>query len=346
MRLGQGALAPASGYHLRPMSFFAVLLALLIEQVKPLPRSNRVGHVMRAWVSWVARTLDAGRRRHARMVWVVAVLVPTALAALLYLLVRQYSLLLAIALDVALLYLTLGFRQFSHYFTDIRDAIDRGDEAQARAYLAQWQQVEASDLPRTELLRQVLEHALLAAHRHVFGVFFWFVVVSALGLGPAGAVLYRMADFVSRHWTGLQRRHDTELNEHLPALARTLFTAIDLVPSRLTAAGFAVVGNFEEAVNAWRREASGSTQRNEGVILAAAAGAVGVQIGPASMAGDSSDSIDAPDDGLSEPAGARSEPRLLPPQAGHLQSMVGLVWRSVVLWMLLVALLTLANVLG
>ncbi len=346
MRLGQGALAPASGYHLRPMSFFAVLLALLIEQVKPLPRSNRVGHVMRAWVSWVARTLDAGRRRHARMVWVVAVLVPTALAALLYLLVRQYSLLLAIALDVALLYLTLGFRQFSHYFTDIRDAIDRGDEAQARAYLAQWQQVEASDLPRTELLRQVLEHALLAAHRHVFGVFFWFVVVSALGLGPAGAVLYRMADFVSRHWTGLQRRHDTELNEHLPALARTLFTAIDLVPSRLTAAGFAVVGNFEEAVNAWRRQASGSTQRNEGVILAAAAGAVGVQIGPASMAGDSSDSIDAPDDGLSEPAGARSEPRLLPPQAGHLQSMVGLVWRSVVLWMLLVALLTLANVLG
>jgi adenosylcobinamide-phosphate synthase len=37
---------------------------------------------------------------------------------------------------------------------------------------------------------------------------------------------------------------------------------------------------------------------------------------------------------------------LPPPQAGHLQSMVGLVWRSVVLWMLMVALLTLANVLG
>jgi adenosylcobinamide-phosphate synthase len=30
----------------------------------------------------------------------------------------------------------------------------------------------------------------------------------------------------------------------------------------------------------------------------------------------------------------------------HLQSMVGLVWRSVVLWLLTVALLSLANVLG
>jgi len=325
------------------MSFFAVLLALLIEQVKPLPRGSRVGDAMRAWVSWVVRTLDAGQRRHARMVWVVSVLVPTALSALLYLLVREYSLVLAIALDVAVLYLTLGFRQFSHYFTDIRDAMDRGDEAQARTYLAQWQQVDASDLPRTELLRQVLEHALLAAHRHVFGVFFWFVILSALGLGPAGAVLYRMAEFVSRHWLGLQQRQDSELNEHLPALARTLFSGIDHVPSRLTAAGFAVVGNFEEAVNAWRREASGRAQRNEDVILATAAGAVGVQIGPMAMPGAADGS---PDDGLSEPAGARAEARLLPPQAGHLQSMVGLVWRSVVLWMLLVALLTLANVLG
>jgi adenosylcobinamide-phosphate synthase len=54
----------------------------------------------------------------------------------------------------------------------------------------------------------------------------------------------------------------------------------------------------------------------------------------------------AAEDGLSEPASGQPAPRLLPPQAGHLQSMVGLVWRSVVLWMLLVALLTLANVLG
>ena len=36
----------------------------------------------------------------------------------------------------------------------------------------------------------------------------------------------------------------------------------------------------------------------------------------------------------------------LPPVLGHLRSIVGLVWRSVVLWMLLLALLTLANLIG
>ena len=264
------------------------------------------------------------------------------LATLIYLLVREYSLLLAMAFDVALLYLTLGFRQFSHYFTDIRDALDRGDEAQARHHLAQWKDMEVAELPRTELLRQVLEHALLAAHRHVFGVFFWFVLLSALGLGPAGAVLYRMSEFVSRHWLSMRRRELTDVNDHLPDMARQLFVLIDTVPARLTAAGFAVVGNFEEAVNAWRRDASAPEDRNEGVILAAASGAVGVRLGSAVMASATSPA----DDVAADPGAAAQAPQLASPQAGHLQSMVGLVWRSVVLWMLLVALLTLANVLG
>jgi len=34
------------------------------------------------------------------------------------------------------------------------------------------------------------------------------------------------------------------------------------------------------------------------------------------------------------------------PEVGHLRSVVGLVWRSVVVWMLLLALLTLARLLG
>ena len=45
-------------------------------------------------------------------------------------------------------------------------------------------------------------------------------------------------------------------------------------------------------------------------------------------------------------AGAEGSTSGLPPELGHLGSVVGLVWRSVVLWMLLVALLKLANVLG
>ena len=36
----------------------------------------------------------------------------------------------------------------------------------------------------------------------------------------------------------------------------------------------------------------------------------------------------------------------VPPQLAHLRSVVALIWRSVVLWMLLLALLSLANLIG
>jgi adenosylcobinamide-phosphate synthase len=298
-------------------------------------------------VRWTGRNFDAGREHHAVIVWAITVLVPGIVVAFVYWALRHFSVLLALALNVLILYLTLGFRQFSHYFTDIRDALERGDDATARQLLAEWRHLDASELPRTELIRHVIEHSLLAAHRHVFGVFFWFIVCSTIGLGPAGAVLYRMAEFASRYWAFKSRTLDAPTNTRLLALSRQAFTVIDHLPARLTATGFAIVGNFEEAVNAWRRDANLWLHPNEGIILASAAGAVGLQLGGAAAPGITPDRSKTFDAG-SEPdtTGAAGSTSGALPQLGHLQSVVGLVWRSVVLWMLLLALLTLANLVG
>lgn len=327
------------------MSFFAVLFALVLEQLKPLPRDNWVHDSLISWVGWTGRNFDAGRAHHAWVVWLITVIFPALLATAVYHLIAYWSLLLALAFNVAVLYLTLGFRQFSHYFTDIRDALDRADENEARRLLAEWRHLDASELPRTEVLRHVLEHALLAAHRHVFGVFFWFVVLSTLGLGPAGAVLYRMAEFASRYWAFKSRALGVPANERLMLLSQRLFSAIDYVPARLTAFGFAVVGNFEQAVNGWRRDAALWRHANEGIILAAAAGAVGVQLGGSAAPGVTPDRSKTFESGADEVNAEGSTPGI-PAQMGHLHSVVGLVWRSVVLWMLLVALLSLANLVG
>lgn len=329
------------------MTFFAVLFALLVEQLKPLPRAARLDGLVAGWADWAARNLDAGRPHHPAVVWGVTVVAPALLTALVYLGLGHFSLLLALLFDVAVLYLTLGFRQFTRYVTDIRDALDRGDEPEARRLLAQWRGIDASELPRSELLRQVIEHALLVAHRSVLGVFFWFVVLSALGLGPAGAVLYRLAAHAARHW---QARSEAALggtvNARLVEVARRGFARVDHIPARLTAVGFAIVGSFEDEVNAWRRDAGLWDDRNEGTVLASAAGAMGVQLGvPEAPAAPSTVDASSVDD-LEAPAPAPGARASSPPQGVHLQSMVGLVWRSVALWMLVVALLTLANVLG
>jgi adenosylcobinamide-phosphate synthase len=329
------------------MSFFAVLFALLIEQLKPLPRSNPVHDALTSWMRWTGRNFDAGKPQHAWVVWCVTTIAPSLLVWLVYLAFLRFSIFLALAWNVAVLYLTLGFRQFSHHFTDIRDALERGDEVEARRLLTEWRHLDASELPRTELLRHVIEHSLLAAHRHVFGVFFWFVVLSTIGLGPAGAVFYRMAEFASRYWAYKNRTVGEPINERLMALSQRMFSLVDHLPARLTAFGFAVVGNFEEAVSCWRRDASLWKHANEGIILAAAAGAVGVRLGGSAAPGVTPDRSKTFDRGsASDDVAAEGSTPGAEPVPGHLHSLVGLVWRSVVLWMLLLALLSLANLIG
>lgn len=308
------------------MSFFAILIALLLEQVRPLGHDNPVHGALRAWARLVRRNLDAGQPAQGWAAWLLAVGVPALVAAAVYWSLWSLSNVLAFVWLVAVLYVTVGFRQFSHHFTNIRQALEEGNDTAAREQLAQWLRVDASTLPRAELLRQVIEHSVRAAHRHVFGVLACFVVGAVLGLGPAGAVFYRMAEYLSRNW---RERPDGTPSAPLRDAAARAWQWVDHVPSRATALGFAVVGNFEEAVASWRGEAERYAPGSDGVLLAATSGAIGVRL--ASL----------PEGEGVEPVGAsvRAEPQL-----AHLASVVGLVWRSVVLWMLLLALLSLARV--
>ena len=308
------------------MGFLAILLALLIEQARPLSFDNPVHAGMRGWARVVRRNLDAGQSAHGWVAWVLAVGVPAAVATLVHHALWQISSVLAFLWVIAVLYVTLGFRQFSHHFSEIRNALEEGNDALAREKLAAWLRVDASSLPRSELLRQVIEHSVLSAHRHVFGVLVCFVVFWALGLGPAGAVFYRSAEYLSRNW---RARPDGTPSVALRHAAAKAWALVDHVPARVTALGFAVVGNFEEAVASWRGDAERFAPGSNGVVLAATSGALNVRLTP------QPDPMVVPEEG--DP-GSRPEPQL-----AHLGSVVGLVWRAVVLWMLLLALVTLAR---
>jgi adenosylcobinamide-phosphate synthase len=307
-----------------PMSFISILLALLLEQARPLGPVNIVHTTVRQWVRWVVRTLDTGTAHHAWLAWWLAVALPAALTlAVHWLLVWSIGWIAAVVWSVVVLYATLGFRQFSHHFTEIRDALLAGDEDSARRALAEWMHIDASTLPRSEIVRHVIVHSVLNAHRYVFGVFAWYSLWAALGLGPAGAVFYRVSELVVRYANRTVAPSGTPVSEALVENANAAWSLMDWVPARITALSFAFVGSFEEAVDSWRQYAAQSPGDNDGVILAATSGAVNVRLGP-------------PEQG--NPMAA--------PQPVHLRAVVGLVWRTVVMWMVFLALLSLARLLG
>lgn len=306
------------------MTLFALLLTLLIDQAwRPaagVPRTL----VLQGWGDWVRRQLDAGHSAHGWLVWGLAVGVPALVAWLVHLLLWQLHGLLAFAWNVAVLVLTLGFAHFSHPFTEIRLALESGDEARARTLYAQWRGVPAVDWPREELLRRVIVHATLDAHRHVLGVAVAFIVSSALGLGPAGAVLYRLAERLAQRWGGEEAAPADSVSPALAAAARLGWHLTDALPARATVLAFAVVGHFEDVLERWRAYAAPWRESSDTLVLAAVEGALHLRLLPrepveaALVAGDA-------------------------PQLRHLAALVGLVWRSIVLGLLLLGLALLAR---
>jgi adenosylcobinamide-phosphate synthase len=159
-----------------------------------------------------------------------------------------------------------------------------------------------------------------------------------------------MSEFVARYWAHKDAGALQPASSHVQDASQRAWALVDWLPARITALGFAVVGSFEEAIDCWRNDAERFPNENDGVILAATSGALNVRLGGGVLRSE------AVLDPLQRAQAGESIIGALPidtgstpgrePEPYHLRSVVGLVWRSVVMWLVLLALLTLARLLG
>jgi adenosylcobinamide-phosphate synthase len=250
----------------------------------------------------------------------VGAALPSIILLVAYVFAASYSWPLTLLLGVGFLYLTMGFRQFSHHFTTIHQALRAGEFQAAKQRLASWRGHNVDELNSSEVARLAIEEALLASHHHVFAPLFWFAI-----LGPAGALLYRLSLYFRNAWSA----DDSEAGA-FGHFAEAAFAVIDWLPVRLTAVSFAVVGNFEDAVYCWRSQADRWSNGSDGILLATGAGALGVRLGlPIDDGGGLGE---RPELGVGDDA-----------DADFMQSAIGLVWRSLVMALLLLTLLGIAS---
>ena len=124
----------------------------------------------------------------------------------------------------------------------------------------------------SEVARLAIEEALVAAHRNVFGVAFWFILLP----GPSGAIFYRLAYFFNEVWGN--RAQSDEFGD-FGDFSRRIFAILDWLPVRLTAIAFSIVGDFEDGVYCWRAQATQWKDKASGILLASGGGALGVRLG-------------------------------------------------------------------
>lgn len=307
------------------MTLFSLIIALLVEQVRPLPVQQVVLDPLRALSRMLVERFNDGQARHGRVAWWLIVLLATLATAVIHFLLWHVHPVVAFVFNVAVLYLTMGFRHESHFFTDIHLALRMGEIDRARSLLAEWRGGQYHEASSSEVARLAIEQALIAAHRNVFAVAFWFVLLP----GPSGAVMYRLARFFAEDWG---RRTDLEFGQ-FGRFAQRAFEAIDWLPVRLTAASFSIVGDFEDAIYCWRTQAMLWPDRSSGILIASGGGALGVRLGM--PVHESGEIVERPEMGAGEEA-----------DADYMQSTVGLVWRALLVCLLLLALVGVAGWVG
>jgi membrane protein required for beta-lactamase induction len=149
--------------------------------------------------------------------------------------------LVAIALGVAVLLLTLGPLDVSDVLEDYIEARRADDTERSNWFYERFTGEHVPDSAEAEG-RSIVEAVLVRTHDHVFATVFWFCL-----LGPAGAVLYRMAaEAALQPAPGIVAR---------PALHRALRHVLGVlgwVPARLMAFGYAMTGSFEHALGRMR----------------------------------------------------------------------------------------------
>src|SRR5574343_1909057 len=180
------------------MSLLSLIAVFLIEQLQPLDYRRIVADPLGAWADFIESRFNAGAYRHGVLAWSLAVLLPVAVVGAIYAGLYALNPIFALLLNVGVLYLTMGFRQFSHHYTEIQMALRLGDLERARELLAEWQGRSTYNLSSEDIARLSIEQALAASHRHVFAVLLWFIVLP----GPCGALLYRLALIVRDRWNG------------------------------------------------------------------------------------------------------------------------------------------------
>lgn len=305
------------------MSLLSLLAVLLLEQFRPLDSRAKLNRLFIRYANTLERHLNAGENRHGVLAWCLAVVPPVlgllVVSAMLY----QITPLLAWGLNIGILYVTIGFKSFTREATEVAAALreEEGGLARAKAVLAPWHGRALDEFSEGDVARVAVEQTFLCAYRQLFGVVAWFMV-----LGAAGAMLYYASQILAQKW-GSQ---DEKEFGRFGVFAAKVFDLLDWVPLRFTAISFAVMGDFEDAAYCWRAQAMQWAQEGAGILLASGAGALGVRLGgPLPYDG----SVEfRPELGMGDDA-----------DADYIDSAVGLIWRTLVLWLVLLVLLTLAH---
>jgi len=294
------------------MTFLTVLLALFIERVVRQHRPQRRYRWFEGYCRRLAGT-SATQWLISRPWGGLLALLPLVLAiGWLQAFFHELGGLFALAFGSLVLLYSLGPRDLGEEAEAFIEAREAGEEERAGEIA---RQLCLSAIPGDEPRRSfaVARAVVIQSAPRLIGPIFWFVA-----FGAVGAATYRMIRLLA------ERLQQEACPTQMKRRADEMRHVADWAPARITAAGYAIAGNFDAVAHAWRTfdyvPADGPL--NEAEQLLAQTGLAALET--------------FPDDADELASGSELELGgvLIPPVV---EDALALVWRSLAMWVTVIA---------
>lgn len=288
-----------------------VVLAVALDRMLGEPRRFHplVGFGNQA--AWLEQRLnrpendDLSRRLLGLVALVILVLPPMLLLMVLSELEGAAPL-----LGLVVLFLAMGGWSLERHVRAVGEALASGDLIRARQGVGAIVSRDTDHMDEPAISRAAVESALENSSDALFASLFWFALA-----GAPGVLLHRLVNTLDAMW-GYR-------NERFHAFgwaAARLDDALNWIPARLTALGFMLLGGGRRAWRCWQQQAPLHDSPNAGVVMATGAATLGLELGGAAVY-----------HGEFKERPVLGEGR--PPQADDIEAALGLIRRSLVLWL-------------
>lgn len=314
-----GFLAFSSGTSLILVA--ALILDRLLGEPKtwhPLIWFGRWVDLCRKHIQLPLEASQSRQRLVGVLAWLVAVMPWLLILLVLFWLLPDW---LDTVLSVLVLYFAIGWQSLREHALAIYQPLsvtpltnEKLDEARlAVSYIVSR---DTQNLDESAVAKAGIESVLENGSDAIFAPIFWFII-----FGAPGVLLYRLANTLDAMWG-----YKTESLLHFGWFAARFDDVLNYVPARLVVYTYGACGKWCSAIRSARRPSARWKSPNAGPVMAAGAGALGIQLGG-----------EAPYSGKVETRPILGEGDLPTPQ--HLKEAIWLVDKSVYLWGLVICLL-------
>jgi membrane protein required for beta-lactamase induction len=255
------------------MSLLAILISLALEKFLPTLSGLRNLNWIAHYQQWIQIRLAKHEKWQGLPSLLIIVLLPVIGTAAVQYYLNDLLALFSFLFSIVVLTYCLGpqdeHRRANSYLDAIEDE-NRSDTDSIQTDLSEILQAggivsDVSTMDEESRINRLIYAVLIITHERILAILFWFVI-----LGPMGAVLYRLTlallENAEKYTTALTEPGtdnvavnsdlDNDLNNDFNSdfnnAVKQLHHLLGWIPSHLTALSYAAMGSFVHALHAWQ----------------------------------------------------------------------------------------------